>query len=224
MAERIPMMIRNYGTADLEEIRFQIRAAADDLRASVESLESTTEDQTINQSQRTALISSLRLEKLRFVPEFRSDMLRSVSVSTLSLYDDEEFIENAYIAVLRHRPDPQGKKEYLERLRRGCSKFEIILRLRLSAEGRSQKAKISGLIRGLASEILCRIPLLGYFFRALIQFWKLPGTVREIRLRQEMLRSHTNHSYNTIEKKINETILTVNSRRDASNSKDGQIS
>jgi hypothetical protein len=52
--------------------------------------------------------------------------------------EDEAFVEAAYEALLARAPDPEGRGSYLEQLREGTPKIELLAALALSAEGRAQ--------------------------------------------------------------------------------------
>ena len=56
----------------------------------------------------------------------------------MGLYD-EEFIENAYQAILDRTPDESGLANYLPKVRSGVHRGHIILELAESAEGRSKR-------------------------------------------------------------------------------------
>jgi hypothetical protein len=78
-------------------------------------------------------------------------------------YQNEDFLRNAYIGVLRRAPDPGGYEHYLESLRSGAmSKVDVLARLRHSAEGRAKGVQIVGLWRSVLYRRLRRMPVLGY--------------------------------------------------------------
>jgi Domain of unknown function (DUF4214) len=67
-------------------------------------------------------------------------------VRDLVRYDDQEFVWNAYLALLKREPDETGFRSFLGLLRnRQRSKLEVLASLRYSAEGRRRKVKIYGL-------------------------------------------------------------------------------
>jgi len=62
-------------------------------------------------------------------------------------YEDEEFVENAYRAVLRRAPDEQGMAHHVELLRSGvATKVEVLASLRWSPEGNARAVHIDGLL------------------------------------------------------------------------------
>ena len=68
-------------------------------------------------------------------------------MSDLLSYEDSEFVKHAYIDVLGRDPDPGGFVNYLERLRNGVSKRQILAELEESDEGRSRIFGLSGSTR-----------------------------------------------------------------------------
>ena len=80
-------------------------------------------------------------------PSFKqSSIARSpASVEELAALHDESFIHAAYLAVLQRAPDPDGWVYYLNRLRKGIDKLEILSQLRRSTEGKLQNPKIPDL-------------------------------------------------------------------------------
>jgi FkbM family methyltransferase len=67
------------------------------------------------------------------------------TLTSLTRLDSEEFVTNAYKAILGRSPDPSGLAYYLNRLTSGQTKYSILADLRFSKEGRSRHAKIRGL-------------------------------------------------------------------------------
>jgi len=97
----------------------------------------------------------------------------------LSLYD-RQFVQNAYIVLLKRDPDMDGLGNRLQQLRVGSlGRIEILFRLRYGAEGKLHKVRVKGLVKGFLIERLCRIPLLGYFVRLLRAFFYLPQLQRD---------------------------------------------
>ena len=73
-----------------------------------------------------------------------SSIYTSNPVTTLDdllSYDDEHFIHSAYQILLGRVPDLEGMQHYLECVRAGTSKVEIISQLQLSVEGKSRGVK-----------------------------------------------------------------------------------
>lgn len=92
---------------------------------------------------------------------------------------DEAFIHNAYWAVLRREPDPEGLRIYLGRLRQGSlSKLDILGGLRYSSEGRKVGVAVHGLLMPWLLHVAYRIPLLGSLM-ALASVLLRPGKIIE---------------------------------------------
>ena len=72
---------------------------------------------------------------------------RTCRVEDLLRYDDEEFIEHAYLSILRRSPDAGGFNLYSSGLRTNkLNKIRILGALRYSKEGRENKIRIKGLL------------------------------------------------------------------------------
>jgi O-antigen chain-terminating methyltransferase len=77
-------------------------------------------------------------------------------------FTDDDFVKNAYRALLRREPDAQGLRHYLGCLESGrFGRLEILGRLRFSGEGRAVGAGVRGLWAGLLQATLLHVPLLG---------------------------------------------------------------
>ena len=96
--------------------------------------------QILDDFDRTALKLSLTS------PSF--DVSRSqYGLHELLKYDDQEFIWNAYRALLKREPDEIGFKGYLDRLRSGLrTKIDIVASIRYSVEGRRNNVRVNGLL------------------------------------------------------------------------------
>lgn len=94
-------------------------------------------------------------------------------------YHDEDFVANAYQAVLSRSPDPSAFEHFVSNLRSGkMTKAEILGRLRYSAEGRVRHVRIEGLFWKFLIQSSFGIPILGYFMRLMISTLNLPKTMR----------------------------------------------
>jgi FkbM family methyltransferase len=75
--------------------------------------------------------------------------LRANSLARLLSWDDVDFVRCAYVTVLGRQPDVVGEDYYLNRIREGYSKLELIWQLRSSQEGKGHDPGIAGLDRAL---------------------------------------------------------------------------
>ena len=88
-------------------------------------------------------IYSFALKFKTRVPKYQQ---QNVSVHELVKFDGEDFIKNAYKAILERDPDTSGYDHYLYILKTGSlSKVEILRKLRYSPEGQQKRVKIKGL-------------------------------------------------------------------------------
>ena len=69
----------------------------------------------------------------------------NLQLQELLLENGEEFIEAAFIALLRRRPDASGGRIYLRELRNGTSKLQILFEISMSAECRHVGGELPGL-------------------------------------------------------------------------------
>lgn len=155
-------------------------------------------------------IAPLRLRALEFHAAPRPHPRGGYRFRDLTVFEDRAFIQTAYRALLRHGPDPRGELEYLRKLRAGRSKAETLLRLRYSAEGRTQAVRVRGLwfCGGLA--LLGRIPVLGAAARWLVGLARAPFALQRSLMQQEQLRQHLNQSLLALQEKTNESARTIN--------------
>lgn len=79
--------------------------------------------------------------------------------------NDKNFVECAYQALLGREPDPEGLIYYLERLRRGYSKMQIVAQLRLSNEGQAKNSQLIGLDTAIKRYQKEQLPLIGWILR-----------------------------------------------------------
>ena len=101
------------------------------------------------------------------------------------VYNDVDFVRNAYRAVLRREPDPNAA-QWREALYRGTlSKVDVIAGLRASPEGRAAGVRIRGLRLAALVRRMKRVPLLGSLFGIGFHLLRLPVLARSIE-RQEV--------------------------------------
>jgi len=105
-----------------------------------------------------------RMQSLAAVQD-RNPYLRANSLEELLSWDDLAFVRCAYVTVLGRQPDAAGESYYVNRIRRGYSKMEVLWQLRKSPEGPHHDPGIAGLDRALRRARLARAPLMGGLFR-----------------------------------------------------------
>ena len=78
---------------------------------------------------------------------------------------DQQFVICAYQTLLGRQPDFEGLGYYLDRLRTGFSKIQILAQLRLSNEGKKYTANVQGLDTAIRQHQQGQYPLIGWLFR-----------------------------------------------------------
>jgi Domain of unknown function (DUF4214) len=98
--------------------------------------------------------------------ETRNPYNRANSLDELLSFDDLDFVRCAYVTILGRQPDERGANYYVERLRRGHSKRQLLWQLRRSTEGRVHDPGIAGLDRALKCADWEQKPIIGALVRA----------------------------------------------------------
>ena len=100
-------------------------------------------------------------------------------VNDLLRFHGEDFVRQAYRALLRREPDDPGMAHHLEQLASGrFNKLDVLASLHSSPEGRSSQVTLSGLTLPVIVRRLGRIPLAGYFVRVVVGIGRLPRLVQ----------------------------------------------
>jgi O-antigen chain-terminating methyltransferase len=100
-------------------------------------------------------------------------------VDDLLRFHGEDFVRNAYRALLCREPDEPGMSHHLQQLASGrFNKLDVLDSLHRSAEGRSSQVKLTGLALPIAVRRLGRIPVVGYVIRLLVGIARLPRLVQ----------------------------------------------
>jgi hypothetical protein len=106
-------------------------------------------------------------------------------LAELLCFHDREFIQHAYLVLLKRDCDEKGMSSRLHKLRTGeMSRVETLFRLRYGPEGKQQGTRVRGLERAFLVEKLCGIPVLGIlprYVRALVRLPRLQRDIEEIR-------------------------------------------
>jgi Domain of unknown function (DUF4214) len=107
--------------------------------------------------------------------------LKEYRLHDLTPFYDSEFVNVAYHAILNRVPDPQGYARYLEKLRQGVHKVEILGWLRYSPEGKKVNTKVVGLAGAFAKRRLYRLPIVGRIAEIVFGLWNLPNVEKNHR-------------------------------------------
>jgi hypothetical protein len=97
-----------------------------------------------------------------------SPMDAADNLKALLQYQDRQFVECAYLTLLKREPDPQGLSFYLERLRGGEAKLQILSELYSSAEAREAGADLPWLHGAMRRQRLTRLPVVGVVLKSFI--------------------------------------------------------
>ena len=103
------------------------------------------------------------------------------SVGELLAYYDRQFVQTAYLVLLKRDADADGLNARLRMLHTGqSSRVELLFRLRYGAEGKQHGTAVKGLLRAFAIDRICRVPVLGVIPRYLRALVYLPRMQRDI--------------------------------------------
>lgn len=103
------------------------------------------------------------------------------NLKTLMQYQGRQFVECAYLTLLKRPPDPEGLNYYLGRLRSGVPKIQILGQLLDSREARARGVELIGLQGAVKLHKFARLPLVGNVFKLFVE---LEGnSILECRLR-----------------------------------------
>jgi ubiquinone/menaquinone biosynthesis C-methylase UbiE len=115
-------------------------------------------------------------------PEFipRSD--DRYRLDDLLRYEGQEFVRNAYRAILKREPDEAGHFQQMKMLLGGrFDKVDVLAALRYSAEGREKGVHVEGLALSATARRLYRVPVIGYLLELLVALASLPVSLRQHR-------------------------------------------
>lgn len=139
---------------------------------------------------------------------FTPDPAGRYRLTDLLAYHDEAFVQVAFLAVLRRAPDASGYAHYLHLLRGGCSKVDILGRIRYSPEGRMQQTDVEGLAIRYAIQRVYRLPLVGPVMRVVGAVAQGPTTLRN----QRVFESHVTQWLDRMQQSTAHGIATLESR------------
>lgn len=142
----------------------------------------------------SADLRPLHLDLPRFSPQlpavtaaFRPIELRDAyDLGELLVFADEEFVRNAYRAVMRRESDPDGLAYHLKLLYQGVSRVGVLVALRKSVEGRRAGVRIRGLAAAGLVYRVRNIPVVGWLVGTVLYVLRLPMLVGNLE-RQETL-------------------------------------
>ncbi|MGY4726328.1 DUF4214 domain-containing protein [Burkholderia pyrrocinia] len=133
-----------------------------------------------NQQQDIPAPAPIQLD-LGGMPIFDEDATKKNASEQLFLEDlmngaDEGFVRQAYLKLLKRRPDESGFSYYLDRLKRGIHRIDVLGAIYRSPEVRRRAITVRGLPTQYALQKAMRWPIFGGFVRLLAQPFALPRT------------------------------------------------
>jgi SAM-dependent methyltransferase len=96
-------------------------------------------------------------------------------VNDLLRFHGEDFVRNAYHAILCREPDQAGMAHYVDGLASGrFNKVDVLASMHSSPEGQTTRVQLDGLSFPVAVRRLGRLPLIGYLVRVIVSIARLP--------------------------------------------------
>jgi len=115
------------------------------------------------------------------LPKATFEVRETYALGDFLALHDLDFIEAAYLGLLKRAPDPSGTAHFLQGLRNGdLSKIEILGRMRYSPEGRALGVPVTGLASSYNVQRLYRLPFIGFFLALASAALRLPRIVRSL--------------------------------------------
>ena len=119
---------------------------------------------------------------------------KASTLSELLAHDGENFVQCSYITLLGREPDSEGMGYYLNRLKIGISKMEMIAQLCLSFEGKNTEVNLPELAKSLDRYKRIQIPLIGWIFRRSDQVQNTRAALEAIRtLKKQIVTLNEQH-------------------------------
>jgi SAM-dependent methyltransferase len=156
-------------------------------------------------------------DELPVQPRFQADDGNRHHINDLMSYHDQTFVFAAYQTLLRRAPDKDGLHHYLDKLRKGSSRIEILGNIHYSQEGRRIGVSIAGLALPYALHKASRFPVIGGPVRFAISIWNLPKLQHRQRIMEnqiiqfaEQSAIRTEEALRSIHKALRELECTCN--------------
>lgn len=131
----------------------------------------------------TSPLSSLpKSPRLERQPVFEPNTDDEYHLNDLLKFHDADFLNAAYLAVLKREPDSYGYNYYLEHLREGhLDQVDVLASLRFSPEGKLKNVQVKGLALPTFIRRLGHLPVIGYPIRLGIDLLRLPVLIHRVR-------------------------------------------
>jgi 2-polyprenyl-3-methyl-5-hydroxy-6-metoxy-1,4-benzoquinol methylase len=147
-------------------------------------------------------------------PPFQPRANDKYHVRDLLQYHNQDFIRNAYSAILKRPPEAAGYQGFMEGLRSGrLNKIDILAKLRFSEEGRAKKVRVEGLLLPSIIRKAYRFPILGYLLNVSVGIVRLPSMIQN----QRRSEAHTLAQFEMIVEHLNQfgRVLQVQAQEQA---------
>jgi O-antigen chain-terminating methyltransferase len=113
----------------------------------------------------------------------------------LLCFYDRQFVQNAYLVLLKRDCDAEGLESRLTMLQSGAlSRVELLFRLRYGPEGKQHGTRVRGLLRAFLVDKLCRTPVIGWVPRYLRALLRLPAMQRDVEEMRGLIAMQKNDS------------------------------
>jgi hypothetical protein len=136
----------------------------------------------------------------------------AATLDELLARDAQAFIHCAYQTLLGRDPDAEGFNYYLERLRTGIPKIQILGQLRRSEEGKAYAANLPRLDAAIRRYYWTQNAILGWLLRRFIRVEGNNATERKLRGLENqllLLREESNHCFDQMEKTLTGLLQVV---------------
>lgn len=148
--------------------------------------------------ERIAPLSAPRILQIE-CPTFSPNAEHKYQLAELMRYDDYQFVDVAYRAILGRPADTQGGRNYLAHLRGGASKIELLHWLSSSDEGVAFGAEVVGLKRDLLLRRISNWPVIGGVANFWATFRQMPDALRaQQRMTSQIYRGTEDTHYQLI--------------------------
>lgn len=155
-------------------------------------------------------MSSQSVVRVNYQPTFEPSQNGSYDLDEFRSLYDRNFVRAAYLAILRREPDPEGELYYLEQVRAGIGKDEILDSILKSQEAKKHKTVIRGLGAARTVRKMCRIPFFGKIFVAMLFLVELRSHLQDLRA----LENHVIRIAEESHKQYREVNNNLRSRKD----------
>lgn len=128
--------------------------------------------------------------RANFQPDFEISASDVYHIDDFLVLHDKAFVDACYTALLKRVADPVGMEFYVERVRVGISKAQILEEISMSTEGRATGVRVEGLKEAIRRRWWCELPLIGKVVVAFSFVANLSSYLQDLRaLENHLVRS-----------------------------------